>query len=361
MTVEEVAGRFENARRSGAGFSARCPVHGDKSNSLSIGNGEKGVVLHCFVCGEENKENILAAAGLTFKDLMTNGTNGHAGQPFTIAATYDYRDESGDLLYQILRLQPKTFRARRPDGNGGHVWNLDGISRVLYRLPELLKADPNTDVFVCEGEKDVDALRARGLIATCNPHGAGKWREEYNAHFNGRHIIISPDYDIPGQAHGQDVARHLQGIAASIKVLNLFDGPIPKEHGRDVSDYLADHDVEDLIRLVEAASLCMPAPSITAVPSATPTPTTPPTDLAGVVKAFQHWLYLPDPIPLYATFAVIAASGGSGLDADHRPVEPRQDGDHRVGAWTTERSSGRHRHRGRVALRHAEARKGAGQ
>jgi hypothetical protein len=53
-----------------------------------------------------------------------------------------------------------------------------GVRRVLYRLPELLEANPSQPAFVCEGEKDVDNVRAIGLTATCNSGGAGwrRWR-----------------------------------------------------------------------------------------------------------------------------------------------------------------------------------------
>jgi hypothetical protein len=62
-------------------------------------------------------------------------------------------DEDGVLLYQVCRFEPKTFRQRRPDGNGGWKWNLNGTRRVLYRLREVLEAPI---VFVVEGEKDVE-------------------------------------------------------------------------------------------------------------------------------------------------------------------------------------------------------------
>ena len=50
-----------------------------------------------------------------------------------IVATYDYRDGDDTLLYQVLRLEPKDFRQRRPDGNGGWIWKLDE-RRVLVSL-----------------------------------------------------------------------------------------------------------------------------------------------------------------------------------------------------------------------------------
>ena len=96
-----------------------------------------------------------------------------------------------------MRKIPKDFRQRQPDGNGGWRWDLHAVRRVLYRLPQLLAADP-LQVFVAEGEKDVDALRDRGLVATCNPGGARKWRADYNEHLRGRHAVILPDNDKDG-------------------------------------------------------------------------------------------------------------------------------------------------------------------
>src|SRR5437588_794884 len=52
-----------------------------------------------------------------------------------VVATYDYLDESGALLYQKLRHEPKTFSFRRPDKDGGWIQNLTATRRVLYRLP----------------------------------------------------------------------------------------------------------------------------------------------------------------------------------------------------------------------------------
>jgi 5S rRNA maturation endonuclease (ribonuclease M5) len=246
MNLAELAPRFQGVRWSGEDrFAARCPAHDDHNPSLSVRRGEKGIVFKCFK--ECKQENILAAANLTWADVF-NG-NGHA-PALNVVKTYPYRDETGTELFKTNRTRDKKFFATKPDGTRG----IEGIRRVPYMLPELLKADPETDVFICEGEKDCDTLRDHGLTATTNPFGAGNWRDEFNHFFKDRHVVILPDYDTPGQAHGQKVAAALTGIAASVKVVNLFDGPIPKEHGRDVSDYLQDHDVEELVRRVEAAS-----------------------------------------------------------------------------------------------------------
>ena len=160
---------------------------------------------------------------------------------------YDYTDEQGEVLYQVCRAMPKTFFQRRPDGNGGWIKNLDGVRRVLYRFPEVVAADESATVFVCEGEKDVDALRALGLVATTNSGGAGKWRSEYNEALKGRHVVILPDNDQPGREHAEQVVKFLSGIAASVRIVKL---PGLSEKG-DVSDWLKNGGtVEQLQELV---------------------------------------------------------------------------------------------------------------
>ena len=82
-----------------------------------------------------------------------------------IVAIYDYVDEAGNLLFQVVRFNPKNFRQRRPDGKGGWTWSLRETRRVLYRLPELIEAVANErPIFICEGEKAVDALTALGVL-----------------------------------------------------------------------------------------------------------------------------------------------------------------------------------------------------
>src|SRR5262245_18843335 len=94
-----------------------------------------------------------------------------------IVARYPYHDETGDLLYQVVRYEPKTFRPLKPDG----TWNLKGVRRVLYNLPALIEAVANEQpVIVVEGEKDVESLRRLNIVATTNPGGAGKWQVEYS-------------------------------------------------------------------------------------------------------------------------------------------------------------------------------------
>lgn len=163
--------------------------------------------------------------------------------------TYDYRDERGNLIFQVVRkTNPKRFLQRRPDG-AGWVYQTAGIRRVPYRLPELIAADPSKTVYIVEGEKDADNMAKRGYVATTNPGGAGKWRfvaDEAKRVLKGRDVIIIPDADGPGRVHGKDVAESLRGVAKSVRVAEV---PAPQ---KDVTEYLeADGLLDDWLKSLE--------------------------------------------------------------------------------------------------------------
>lgn len=239
MTVDELLARLQGVRRSERGWEAHCPAHEDQRRSLTVAVGDSGaLLLKCHAGNGCRVEQIVAALGLTMPDLFPRDgrqAGGTRRERRQIVAAYDYRNEQGTLLFQAVRYDPKGFTQRRPDGNGGWIYNLDGVPRVLYRLPELLAADPAATVYVVEGEKDADALAALGLVATTNAAGAGKWRAEYADALRGRGVVVLPDNDEAGRKHGAEVARSLAGIVASVRVLALPD--LPRKG--DVSDWLA--------------------------------------------------------------------------------------------------------------------------
>jgi RecA-family ATPase len=170
------------------------------------------------------------------------------------SATYDYVDADGQLLYQVLRYDnPKTFRQRRPHGNGW-IWEL-GERRVLYRLPELVKY-PHATVFVPEGEKDAD--RVAGLDYCATTVASGKWTDECVQALAGRDIIILEDNDDAGRKKAWDAAALLHAVASTVRVVSLPGLP---QRG-DVSDWLdAGHNAEELVEVCFAAPLCKPAHS----------------------------------------------------------------------------------------------------
>ncbi len=236
-----------------------CPFHADKNPSLSV-NLETGE-FNCFGCGVKGdlfkfREQM---HGETFQQSLEWFAK-YAGvsqaepekKSKRIAATYDYKDEAGKLLFQAVRYEPKTFTQRQPDGKGSFVYNLHGVQLVPYNLQAVRQAGT---IYIVEGEKDADNLNAQGFTATTNAMGAGKWKAEYNEHFKDKDIVILPDNDEPGEKHAQAVARSLNGTAKSIKIVPLPDLP----HKGDVSDWFkAGGTKEQLLKFAEDAQAWTP-------------------------------------------------------------------------------------------------------
>jgi putative DNA primase/helicase len=260
MTRPPILDRLKGVKRAGKGWLAFCPSHPDQNKrSLSVGLGDDlRTLVNCHARGC-TAEEITSAVGMTMADLAPPSSNGHrapAPPGRSIVANYDYTDERGELLYQVVRYEPKDFRCRRPDGAGGWVHNLDGVRVVPYRLHELAEAER---VLIVEGEKDADALAGLGLVATCNHGGAGKWREEHTRALVGAavpEVVVFRDNDRPGAAHQDAVARSCAASGLRVKVLpDLPDlPPLREKHGEDVSDWLAaGHTKDELLVLADQA------------------------------------------------------------------------------------------------------------
>ena len=165
-----------------------------------------------------------------------------------IVETYNYTDEDSALLYQVLRLVPKSFRQRRPDGNGGWIWKLED-QRVLYRLPDLKKF-PDATAFICEGEKDADRVASLGHCATTV--AAGKWTDDCIEALADRDVIVLQDNDDTGEKKALTAAQALHSAAKTIRIVLLPD----LLDGGDVSDWL-DSDPHRADKFVD---ICFDAP-----------------------------------------------------------------------------------------------------
>lgn len=230
----ELVARALNAHRSGSDWMAKCPAHNDRNPSLCIRDADGKVLLHCHAgCSQTDVIEALTARGI-WQPERTESSR--------IVAVYDYTDESGNLLYQVVRYEPKNFKQRRPDGYGGWTWK-KSARQVLYRLPEVLEAPI---VFVVEGERDVETLREYGFVATTSAGGArAPWLTGYTEALRGREVILIPDRDEPGYARAQRIASALLGNAARLVYLELEDG-------KDVTEwFLRGHSELELIAQID--------------------------------------------------------------------------------------------------------------
>jgi len=207
-------------------YQALCPFHEDTQPSLNF-NDQKGTYF-CHGCGKKGHAFHFYAKlnGLdTKRDFpkILKGIAADFGIPgeqtkSRILKTYDYPDEAGNLLFQVCRMDPKDFRQRHRNGSGSWVWNLKDVRRILYRLPEVGKAQ---EIIIVEGEKDADTLAVMGFTGTTSPMGAKKWRDEYNDALKGKDIILIPDNDQEGRQHMMQVGASLKGTVKSLKLLDL--------------------------------------------------------------------------------------------------------------------------------------------
>lgn len=250
MRIEDFLSRLEKVERSGGGWVACCPAHGDSNPSLSVSEHDGKILVHCHAgC---SAQAVVEAMGLKLRDLFVDARPGGArietefedgprdggaseraalgtgelsikpadggeGRPKKKSGShgkwvcdYDYTDEAGTVIYKASRYVlpdgEKTFKIKRPDPESKYGWSFGlkaaGIKRVPYRLTNVIAASAKRrQIIVVEGEKDVESVEAAlGMVATCNVGGALKWGydwpEDWIKWFQGSSgILIIADDD----------------------------------------------------------------------------------------------------------------------------------------------------------------------
>jgi putative DNA primase/helicase len=246
ISAQTIAQYLGQPKRAGDGWLSRCPAHDDEHASLSVTDSNDTVLVHCHAdCSQEAVIEELKSMDLwpTYESTSSD-----------FATYYNYVDEQGELRYQVGRKPNKRFFQRRPDGRGSWIWNLKDVSKLPYRLPELLAGiQEGEPVFIVEGEKDADNLRKLGLVVTTNSGGAGKWTNQHSQYLKGAsEALILPDNDDAGHKHGQLVALSLRQENVPVKIVALTNLP---QKG-DVSDWLeAGGTKEGLLALCNGAPM----------------------------------------------------------------------------------------------------------
>lgn len=257
--TQEFLSRLDGVMKTSNGWDARCPCRNDDNNpSLSVAERDGVVLVHCHRAGGCTVDQIATSVGLTIKDLMSPDSSREWSpedndrwkpkqsrplkidepQKLKMVAKYNYVSEHGELLFQKVRYVKedgkKTFRQRRPDGQGGFSYKLEDTPKVLYNLPQIIKAKAdNETVIVVEGEKDADTLTALGLCATTMPGGAGKWLDIHTQTLAGATVDVIADNDEPGRIHAAHVISELKKAGADVQ------GWIcPRK--KDITDFLED-------------------------------------------------------------------------------------------------------------------------
>jgi 5S rRNA maturation endonuclease (ribonuclease M5) len=238
--AEEFAERVQVVKRSRTGWMALCPAHDDSRPSLSISEGRDGrVLLHCHAgC---SVHDILAALEIPMSTLF--------GEPHVVAE-YAYHGPDGDVRYVVERWEPKDFRIRQPDGRRQAP---PTEAMVLYNLAGIAVARENGwPVVLVEGERDVETLRANGIVATTAQGGAAKeWLPQYGEALRDLDVVIVADADKAGRKLAKRVRDALEGAANKVTLME------PGRAGcKDVTDlYEAGGSLRDLKPMSEVLGL----------------------------------------------------------------------------------------------------------
>lgn len=246
MTTEQILDRFEHVKPGGRNqFSARCPSHDDRHNSLAIRVNDAGdILLHCHAgCPVEA---IVSSVGLTMPDLF-------ADRP---AASRPARTE---YLYANGKLKKKRFYL--PDGAKAFAWEhlengrwVKGRGDVCPGLYKRQQALPDT-VFLVEGEKDVDTLAGLGIAAVSLPDGAAsKWDASFADELRGKQVIILPDNDEAGRKYARLCGENLCGRAEAVAVADLTAVWQQMPEKADITDLIQNFGPEEGQRLLAVAA-----------------------------------------------------------------------------------------------------------
>lgn len=165
-------------------------------------------------------------------------------QGFRPVALHCYADSHGTPLFYRPRL-------KHPDGRKLiKPIRLDGLHFVmgeppappegkpLYRLPELLAADPAAPVWIVEGEGCADALCDLGLVAVTSGSATSDTAADWQP-LSTRHCVLWPDNDKPGASYAARVAPRLHALGCTVEVIQVDPSQMPT--GGDCVDWLAAH------------------------------------------------------------------------------------------------------------------------
>uniref|UniRef100_A0A6M3IG20 Putative primase n=1 Tax=viral metagenome TaxID=1070528 RepID=A0A6M3IG20_9ZZZZ len=242
--LNEVLSRLKGVKKVGNEYLAFCPAHEDRSNrSLEVTERDGKLLMHCF-CG--------CSYGEILKSLNIDTPTKEAP---VIEAVYDYTDEDGNLLYQVIRYYPKKFLQRHFE-NGNEVWNLKGVERVLFNLPKVINSTANGEtLYFCEGEKDAINLGQYVTTTTISGGASSSWLPQYSKVLKDAIIAVLPDNDTPGQRYAETIADQIYGWAKEVKVLKLGS--------KDVTEWLKTHNHDELQVLWEQSPQYIPEHAVT--------------------------------------------------------------------------------------------------
>ena len=243
-TAEQFAQRYPNAKRNGDGWLIPCPCHDDSDPSLSIKDGDRGILVHCFAgCDRDAVKDALG---------ISNGQRPNRDEWLRkcLVAIYLHPDGKERPRYR----EDHDGECWRTDctksGPHKHIWGQKGRgSKGCYLLPWGDDA-PDKVIVIVEGEKAAAALLrhvdGKGYTPVTWNGGASVSNSDFRF-VNGREVILWPDADGPGKRAMQNAGKSAsEAGASSIRLIDVSSLP-------DKAD-AADVDKDVTLALLSAAT-----------------------------------------------------------------------------------------------------------
>ena len=256
--LTKILAHLTQAKQTSHGWTALCPGHDDRQNSLSIAEGQDGrVLLKCFAGCEVTR--IVTAMGITMQELFSDR---RAEQPLSdrhnhatgVGCTLSQYSEAKQLPVEFLRglglsdfvhqrrpairipyrneqgeeiaVRYRTALTKSDQGDHRFRWK-HGTKPCLYGLWRLEQIRSAGSVVLVEGESDAQSLWLHGIRALGLP-GAAMWQESWAQHFEGVdtiYVVVEPD------TGGQAVQKWLRcsAIRDRVRLLNFKDSKDPSQ------------------------------------------------------------------------------------------------------------------------------------
>ncbi len=255
---------------------------------------------------------------------------------FKAQALHEYRDAAGLPVYWRIRCKhpgtgEKWIRPMHWNGTGYAIGEPPAPSegRPLYRLPELLAADPAALVLIAEGEGKADVLSKLGTVATtsgaCTSASGADWTP-----LRGRHCLLWPDHDAPGHKYAEEVAAILHTLDCTMEVIDVEPLGLPDKG--DAVDWLAMHPdatAADVLALPRQAQGSGEGSGVAPEPLRKPVPPPEPYPIAElgpvlrpVCEAIRRVIQAPDAVCAGSLLAAasLAVQGLADIEIDGRTV-----------------------------------------
>jgi putative DNA primase/helicase len=210
---------------------------------------------------------------LVVKDQAQRFARGALSEGFVFEAVHEYTNTLGEPLFWRIRLKhPRT----------GEKWirpmcHVDGRYQLkepafpngkpLYGLRAVARR-PKEPVFLVEGEKCVDALDRKGIVAVTSGSADSVEKTDWQP-LAGRTVRVWPDNDEAGARYAKEASEKLRALGCSVSVIDIEKLGLAAK--QDCVDWIAMHpnatttDVKALPVVVE-----QPAPTPVPVPAAVP-------------------------------------------------------------------------------------------